>query len=113
MAPSALEKLVSERDAVADILEFSDIQVKTNSTVPLDSTTVNTLIEELSSCRSKLTDIHTKIRALIPVDIELQKKIIIFYFSLVSQSITLFMESKQTCLPPPPLLHLQFQIILT
>jgi hypothetical protein len=74
MAPSALEKLVSERDAVADILEFSDIQVKTNSTVPLDSTTVNTLIEELSSCRSKLTDIHTKIRALIPVDIELHKK---------------------------------------
>jgi len=70
MAPTVLDKLVTEREAVADLLELIDDDIKDNDTVPLTIANITRYLSDIETSVTKLHDIHGRIRAQVPADIK-------------------------------------------
>ena len=75
MAPAVtVSSLEEDRNAVADKLEFIDLQIKDHGTTPLDNATADIYIQETNLWKTRLDTIHQDIRRLKPADLDDHKK---------------------------------------
>lgn len=66
MAPTAMEKLVAERDAINDTVARILRKVKAHPGTAIVQEGCRTLIEEIASAKADLKSVHTRIREQIP-----------------------------------------------
>lgn len=99
-----VSSLESNRDAIADKLEFIDIQIKSNGVkINLDAASSDIYILELSHWKGELDSIHKQIRGLAPTDIDDHKA---EYFTLLDtiRSLQHQLRSIKATFPATPII---------
>ena len=68
MAPTALDKAISERDSTRDLLQVIEDEVKDDASVPIEEPAANHLFNLLRTAQTDLLEIHKRIQLTGPAD---------------------------------------------